>query len=257
MSAIRGHSLHLIPSDSSLTIYRSRRMAWNWSLLPSLQLPLPKLLILQSLCVKPVHLQALGTLIHPSSNLSSSMFSFEDGKLLVYIYIYIYIQTHTKYSKISVFTDHWKLFSGFTEHVENPCDFFSGRCVWSLALQCVPFMSHQFHEAYLMKNRLGNVEYLVCRDAKGDLHAFHNACRHRAALLVSGKGSKSCFSCPYHVIKFIIQSMFPLFITCLCIYTNSIRQVYACVSQGWTYGLNGSLLNANRMAGIQNFNKDV
>ncbi|KAM0939319.1 putative choline monooxygenase [Dioscorea sansibarensis] len=83
------------------------------------------------------------------------------------------------------------------EHVEKPCDFFLGR--------------------------LGNVEYLVCRDAKGDLHAFHNTCKHRASLLVSGKGSKSCFSCPYH---------------------------------GWTYGLNGSLLKANRRAGIQNFNKD-
>ncbi|KAI4312215.1 hypothetical protein MLD38_037052 [Melastoma candidum] len=68
--------------------------------------------------------------------------------------------------------------------------------------------------------RLGKVEYVVCRDDDGNVHAFHNVCRHHASLLASGSGSKSCFVCPYH---------------------------------GWTYALNGSLLKATRIKGIRNF----
>lgn len=48
-------------------------------------------------------------------------------------------------------------------------------------------------------NRLGSIEYIVSRDEKGVLHAFHNVCRHHASLLVAGTGKKSCFACPYHV----------------------------------------------------------
>ncbi|XP_021970709.1 choline monooxygenase, chloroplastic isoform X2 [Helianthus annuus] len=69
--------------------------------------------------------------------------------------------------------------------------------------------------------RLGNIEYVVCRDEYGELHAFHNVCRHHASLLAFGSGKGSCFTCPYH---------------------------------GWTYGLNGALLKATRITGIKNFN---
>ncbi|XP_028052848.1 choline monooxygenase, chloroplastic [Camellia sinensis] len=69
--------------------------------------------------------------------------------------------------------------------------------------------------------RLGNVEYVVCRDDNGNVHAFHNVCRHHASLLASGSGLLSCFVCPYH---------------------------------GWTYGLDGALLKATRITGIRNFN---
>ncbi|XP_008801514.1 choline monooxygenase, chloroplastic [Phoenix dactylifera] len=86
---------------------------------------------------------------------------------------------------------------GYTEQIKNPHDFFTGR--------------------------LGNVEFVICRDANGDLRAFHNVCRHHASLLASGSGQKSCFVCPYH---------------------------------GWTYGLDGALLKATRITGIKNFNKD-
>ncbi|XP_074582107.1 choline monooxygenase, chloroplastic [Curcuma longa] len=86
---------------------------------------------------------------------------------------------------------------GYTEQIERPHDFFTGR--------------------------LGNVEFVICRDADGDLHAFHNVCRHHASVLASGSGKKSCFICPYH---------------------------------GWTYALDGSLLKATRITGIKNFNKD-
>ncbi|OAY65202.1 Choline monooxygenase, chloroplastic [Ananas comosus] len=72
-------------------------------------------------------------------------------------------------------------------------------------------------------NRLGNVEFVICRDANGNLRAFHNVCRHHASLLTFGSGQKSCFECPYH---------------------------------GWTYGLDGELLKATRISGIKNFNKN-
>ncbi|XP_062234250.1 choline monooxygenase, chloroplastic isoform X2 [Phragmites australis] len=72
-------------------------------------------------------------------------------------------------------------------------------------------------------NQLGNVEFVICRDANGKLHAFHNVCRHHASLLACGSGQKTCFQCPYH---------------------------------GWTYGLDGTLLKATRISGIKNFNKN-
>ncbi|KAI4335339.1 hypothetical protein L6164_013993 [Bauhinia variegata] len=93
-----------------------------------------------------------------------------------------------------VFYRGWQVV-GSTEQIKKPLDFFTGR--------------------------LGNVEFVVCQDENGKLHAFHNVCRHHASLLASGSGRKSCFVCPYH---------------------------------GWTYGLNGALLKANRIAGIQDFN---
>lgn len=95
----------------------------------------------------------------------------------------------------SVFYRGWKAV-GYTEQIKNPGDFFTGR--------------------------LGNVEFVVCRDDNGKLQAFHNVCRHHASLLAYGSGRKTCFVCPYH---------------------------------GWTYGLDGALLKATRITGIQNFNK--
>ncbi|KAI3841331.1 hypothetical protein MKW98_007812 [Papaver atlanticum] len=69
--------------------------------------------------------------------------------------------------------------------------------------------------------RLGSVQFVICRDTDGKIQAFHNVCRHHASLLASGSGQKSCFVCPYH---------------------------------GWTYGLDGALLKATRIKGIQDFN---
>nr|CAB3468905.1 unnamed protein product [Digitaria exilis] len=86
---------------------------------------------------------------------------------------------------------------GHIWQVKNPNDFFTGR--------------------------LGNVEFVICRDASRNLHAFHNVCRHHASLLACESGQKTCFQCPYH---------------------------------GWTYGLDGSLLKATRISGIKKFNKN-
>ncbi|EOY05292.1 Choline monooxygenase (CMO-like), putative isoform 3 [Theobroma cacao] len=81
--------------------------------------------------------------------------------------------------------------------------------------------SEQIKEAHdYFTGRLGNVEFVVCRDDNGNIAAFHNVCRHHASLLVSGSGKKSCFTCPYH---------------------------------GWTYELNGALRKATRISGIQDF----
>lgn len=39
----------------------------------------------------------------------------------------------------------------------------------------------------------------MCRDDDGNVHAFHNVCRHHGSVLACGIGQKSCFICPYHV----------------------------------------------------------
>jgi len=56
-----------------------------------------------------------------------------------------------------------------------------------------------FNHLTWWSNRLGNVEFVICRDANGNLNAFHNVCRHHASLLACGSGQKTCFQCPYHV----------------------------------------------------------
>ncbi|XP_060172102.1 choline monooxygenase, chloroplastic isoform X1 [Lycium barbarum] len=92
-----------------------------------------------------------------------------------------------------VFFKGWQVV-GYSEQIKEPSQYFTGR--------------------------LGNVEYVVCRDDGGKIYAFHNVCRHHATLLASGSGKSSCFVCPYH---------------------------------GWTYGLDGALLKATRITGIKNF----
>ncbi|KFK29548.1 hypothetical protein AALP_AA7G148200 [Arabis alpina] len=92
-----------------------------------------------------------------------------------------------------VFYGGWQVV-GFSEQIKDNRDFFTGR--------------------------LGDVEFVVCRDDNGMIHAFHNVCSHHASILASGNGKKSCFVCPYH---------------------------------GWTYSLSGSLVKATRMTGIENF----
>ena len=39
---------------------------------------------------------------------------------------------------------------------------------------------------------------IVSRDARGELHAFANMCRHRGVEVATGNGNTSEFSCPYH-----------------------------------------------------------
>jgi len=72
---------------------------------------------------------------------------------------------------------------------------------------------------YITGNIL-NTRYLVCRSSDGQLRAFHNVCRHKAASVAEGQGCANEFICPYH---------------------------------GWTYTLDGRLKKATRLKGIKNF----
>ena len=61
---------------------------------------------------------------------------------------------------------------------------------------------------------------LIVRGVDGMLRSFYNVCRHRAGPPAEGCGSRKVFRCGYH---------------------------------GWTYGLNGRLLNAPEMDGTEDF----
>ncbi len=64
---------------------------------------------------------------------------------------------------------------------------------------------------------------LIVRDAEKKLLGFYNVCRHRAGPPAEGCGSRKVFRCGYH---------------------------------GWTYGLDGRLLNAPEMEGTEDFRSE-
>lgn len=97
--------------------------------------------------------------------------------------------------------------------LEIDCVFYKG---WQV-VGCIDQIKNA-HDYFT--GRLGNVEYVICRDGGGEIHAFHNVCRHHASVLAYGSGRKTCFVCPYH---------------------------------GWTYGLKGNLLKAPRISGMLSF----
>jgi choline monooxygenase len=61
---------------------------------------------------------------------------------------------------------------------------------------------------------------LIVRGSDGELRGFYNVCRHRAGPPAEGCGSRKLFRCGYH---------------------------------GWTYGLDGSLLSATEIEGVEGF----
>src|SRR5579871_1371872 len=61
---------------------------------------------------------------------------------------------------------------------------------------------------------------LIVRGTDGQLRGFYNVCRHRAGPAAEGCGSRKLFRCGYH---------------------------------GWTYGLDGSLLSATEIEGVESF----
>jgi phenylpropionate dioxygenase-like ring-hydroxylating dioxygenase large terminal subunit len=64
---------------------------------------------------------------------------------------------------------------------------------------------------------------LIVRNTKRELKGFYNVCRHRAGPPAEGCGSRKVFRCGYH---------------------------------GWTYSLDGALLNAPEMEGVEDFSKE-
>jgi choline monooxygenase len=67
---------------------------------------------------------------------------------------------------------------------------------------------------------LAGLPLLLVRRENGTLAGFHNACRHHATQLVTDRACGDVIRCPYH---------------------------------GWTYGLDGRLITAPRMGGVQAF----
>src|SRR6266571_2646379 len=61
---------------------------------------------------------------------------------------------------------------------------------------------------------------LLARDSEGKLRGFYNVCRHRAGPPAEGCGSRKLFRCGYH---------------------------------GWTYGLDGVLISATEIEGVEGF----
>lgn len=68
---------------------------------------------------------------------------------------------------------------------------------------------------------LGEPLVVTC-DPAGQLRAFYNVCRHRAGPVASGKGNRKSLQCKYH---------------------------------GWSYGLDGRLLNAPEFEGVADWQK--
>jgi choline monooxygenase len=61
---------------------------------------------------------------------------------------------------------------------------------------------------------------LIVRGSDGELRGFYNVCRHRAGPAAEGCGSRKLFRCGYH---------------------------------GWTYGLDGALIRATEIEGVEGF----
>src|SRR5581483_2939443 len=68
--------------------------------------------------------------------------------------------------------------------------------------------------------KIADEPLLLARDEARKLRGFYNVCRHRAGPPAEGCGSRKVFRCGYH---------------------------------GWTYGLDGSLISAPEVEGVQNF----
>ncbi|HTK94134.1 MAG TPA: aromatic ring-hydroxylating dioxygenase subunit alpha [Terriglobales bacterium] len=64
---------------------------------------------------------------------------------------------------------------------------------------------------------------LLARDTEGKLRGYYNVCRHRAGPPATGCGNRKVFRCGYH---------------------------------GWTYALDGKLLNAPECEGVENFHPE-
>ena len=75
-----------------------------------------------------------------------------------------------------------------------------------------------------LKTTIAGFEVVLCRNRKGEIHGFHNVCRHRAFPVVQAgeSGNAKIFACKYH---------------------------------GWSYGLDGKLAKAPRYDELEGFDK--
>ncbi len=94
------------------------------------------------------------------------------------------------------------------------------RAVWGRSWQLAA-LSHQVRDAgNFVAVEIADQPVVVTRGKDGVLRAFHNVCRHKAALVASGAGCAEALVCPYH---------------------------------GWRYRLDGRLAQAQGLAGIRDF----
>jgi choline monooxygenase len=92
--------------------------------------------------------------------------------------------------------------------------------IFSRAWQVVGHASQVANPGDFFTTELVGEPLLLVRGADGKLRGFYNVCRHRAGPPAEGCGSRKLFRCGYH---------------------------------GWTYGLDGSLISATEIEGVDGF----
>ncbi len=95
--------------------------------------------------------------------------------------------------------------------------------VFRRSWQAVGRLDSLAREGDYISGSLAGEPYVALRGEDGRLRAFYNVCRHHATCVADGNGNTRQLVCPYH---------------------------------GWTYGLDGRLLKAPRMAGIEEFKRE-
>jgi choline monooxygenase len=92
--------------------------------------------------------------------------------------------------------------------------------IFSRTWQVVGHVSQVANPGDYFTTELAGEPLVFVRGLDGQLRGFYNVCRHRAGPPAEGCGSRKLFRCGYH---------------------------------GWTYGLDGSLLNATEIEGVEGF----
>lgn len=97
------------------------------------------------------------------------------------------------------------------------------RAIFSRKWLCTTHKARLSSDGDWLRYEVAGFEFIVCRDHKGEIHAFHNVCRHRAFPIVTKEqGNSFMFSCKYH---------------------------------GWSYALNGNLAKAPGYQDLPCFDK--
>jgi choline monooxygenase len=92
--------------------------------------------------------------------------------------------------------------------------------IFSRTWQVVGHASQVAQPGYFFTTELAGEPLLFVRGTDGRLRGFYNVCRHRAGPPAEGCGSRKLFRCGYH---------------------------------GWTYGLDGALISATEIEGVEGF----
>jgi len=95
--------------------------------------------------------------------------------------------------------------------------------IFSRTWQVVGHASQVANPGDYFTTELAGEPLLLARGSDGALRGFYNVCRHRAGPAATGCGSRKLFRCAYH---------------------------------GWTYALDGSLISATEVEGVDGFRPD-